>query len=214
MARAVTTVVRGLSPGDKMFVKLKYSSLSNYLDTVTSDFNYIQFKLNSPIDPGASLSGNNAFDLSQYASQYYFGLCHGSKVKIMLVNMDNDIPFRMGLCPNPNSTTGSSPPTISATDDASMMTNPYMRSTIVGNATGNDTAILRNYIAVKKLAGLRRLEPENPAYIFTGNTVDPNQTFWWLLWVQAVANATDNINALVSLEVTYYITFYNRKLNQ
>lgn len=211
MNKVVSLKLNSLYLPDTIRVPLKYVYIGNTLNTISDDFNLNAWKLNSMYDSGLTLSTNNALGTSTYGSIYQNFFVYASAIKVQIVNMDIDVPLRITLLP----TTLEASTTITSTTDTNLLGNPYAKSAILGNATGNDSKLLKHYISLRKLTGQAKLDSSNDDYVgytssHAGGQVDPPEDLMWVLAVQALSNVSDNIDLLVSVEITYYTQFFNR----
>jgi len=100
---------------------------------------------------------------------------------------------------------------------SALVCQPFVKTRVVGNATGQDKVSVSSYIRMNMLSGIKNLNTNNQEYTFTTGSAqqrspssDPTIVYQWLIGIQAVSTVTDNLNALVSYEVTHYIEFFNR----
>lgn len=211
-----TTRVKNIFGSDRLKVKLKYTYIGSSLNTVSDDFNYNLFALNTPVDPGLLQSSNNATGYSTYAAMYQNYYCAGSAIKVQVVNMDIDVPMRLSVVPLPREQSQA----LTSTTDANVISNPYAKTRILGNATGGDRSVIKHFMTIRKLTGKPDANSSDEDLIGDtttapgGSNTIPNTTFQWFIGVQALTNVTDNIDTLLSVEITYYIEFFNRAILQ
>jgi hypothetical protein len=190
--------------------KVSYSYLGNGLDTVSDDFNFLRFKLNSINDPGLALTSNSAYTYLNLDYVYGNFIVLSSSICVELVNTDTDIPMRLSVTPTLDDPFRS--PVWTA--DSIIINGDYSETRMVGNSTGQDRAKISLTLDVGKFAGVGRLSPK--CYEYTGNTVgnlsgvaDPVSLGCWIVALQALSTVTDNLNALLSVHITYDVYFYN-----
>lgn len=211
MNKITSIKTKSLYLPDLYQVPIKYTYIGNTLNTVSDDFNLNAWKLNSPSDSGLTLSANNALGFSTYSALYKNFFVYASSIKVSIVNMDVDIPMRITLLP----TTIDTSTTITSTTDINLLANPYAKSIIIGNATGDDAKTIKDYISLRKLSGRKDLNSSDYEYVGQTSThenglADPPQCYMWLVAAQALSNVSDNLDLLVSVEITFYCQFFNR----
>ena len=145
-------------------VNLSYSYIGTPLDTLTDDFNFVRFKLNSINDPGLSLTSNGVYDYLNLQTNYANFVVLGSSISVQVVNMDNDVPLRLSVTP-----TLENPNRVAAwTQDSALINANWSKSKVVGNATGNDKVVITHSVDIGKLSGIGRLSPNS--YEVVGST--------------------------------------------
>ena len=196
-------------PGSSL-VNLSYSYIGVPLDTLTDDFNFVRFKLNSINDPGLSLSTNGVYDYLNHVTAYGTFIVLASSINVQVVNMDNDVPLRISVTP-----TLENPNRVAAwTADSALVNGNWSRYKVVGNATGDDKIVITSAVDMGKLTGMGRLTPSS--YELTGTTsgsssgtTDPATLGSWIIGCQALSSATDNVNVMLSVTIVYRVRFFN-----
>lgn len=163
-------------------VNCDWNYIGSAMSTVSDDFNFLRFKLNSVIDPGLSLSTNNAVAWLGYLTMYGAFAVVESSIKVQVVNTDNDVPFRLTVLPDLDDPTR----TPTWTSDAPLVAAPNSVSLMVGNATGEDKLVISRTCDIGKLAGVGRINASK--YEYTGLTgadsvgvADPAATGCWVV---------------------------------
>lgn len=196
---------------DNITANVEWSYIGTALSTVSNDFNFVRLKLNAIYDCGAALTSSDAKTIANYPVVYSAYVVTESSIQVDVVNTDTDVPFRLTVVPSLQE------PTLSSlwTSDAPLLVAPYSKSIIVGNANGFDKGSIKMTCDVGKLAGLGRLNTR--CYEYTGVTtadsggvaLDPVELGGWIVAIQAVGSATDNLDAVLSIKIIYRTIFYN-----
>jgi hypothetical protein len=201
-----------LSPiPEKVISTIGYTFIGNPLDTVTNDFNFVRFKLNSPYDCGLALSSNDAEQYFPYGDFYQSFAVVSSSIDVQLVNTDNDVPLRITVLPSLDNYAD----VPAWTTDRYANTSPYAKSIVLGNANGMDKSRISMVCDVGKLAGVGVVTPNTYEYIGDtvgshGGQLDPIISGSWIITAQALASITDNINCLLSINISYKVMYWNR----
>lgn len=189
---------------------LGWSYIGTPLSTVSDDFNFTRVKLNSVLDPGVALGSTDAYGYLAYYNMYGSFVVLSSSIEVLVVNTDSDVPLRVSVIPTMDDPARSP----SWTADSALINSPYAKSVILGNATGMDRNRIAMTCDVGKLAGVGTLSPKT--YEYTGSTAaniggvgDPPALGSWIIAAQAVSSATDNIDLVLSIRLSYRVRFYN-----
>lgn len=206
----ISSIKYGMFMPDVYNCKLKYSFLSNPLSTISDDFNAVFFKMNSIVDCGYGKSANSAMGASNIGNQYLNFYVKGSAIKVSVVNSDSDVPLRIGVFPTllPEGS-------VLPANDNNLIGNPYCKTVMIGNATGMDTKVIRNYISTRKFEGRKLIGNQTTSFVGVAPTsvstgVDPGSLINWIITAQALSNVGDNIDCILAIEIVYYVQFMVR----
>lgn len=213
MDRATKTIVRQPAAivSDRHFCKLYQPLTVRYIGSGAGALVSVNLQGN-----GFGIAGEEAvqfpaglLELSNLFERY---VIYGTKVKVEIDNESNTGGLRALLVPlNEQSAL--------LTDYQSCLSNPYARDKIMGPSTGQNKAILKNYMTTTRMWGLKKGQVKTEDD-FSGDTTDsgslpggmsdPVNTWWWNLLFEPTL-ASDTVNACVTIKVTTYVEFYNRR---
>lgn len=202
---------------DRLQTKLKWSI--NVLATLNgAGLAVLNLFGNGPYDPdGGGTPLNQPTGWDQYSAFYDRYYCSGSKIKMEVTNVNNDLGAAadptvsdalVGLIPSNNIVTTSN---LTTTNPSEL---PYAQEKTVAPFPGHQYRVLKKYMSTKKMFGQPGCAYNPDFQGIAGNTgvgSNPNNLWWWNAYFVAPAGAAATGKKYrVRLWITFYVTFYRR----
>lgn len=191
-------VVRGpLSTPDRLLVKLKYAELIRMTGLTAQSF---VFRGNSCFDPNQSGVGAQPNGFDEWSALYTRYRVFASKIKCNVVNQDAAAGAMFVLMPS-----DSLAPIATINSTAG---NAYVKTLVLGCATGNDKGVVSSYMSTKAMRGENISQEDDYSALTTAN---PAKQWYHILQVNSIDQSITSVDIGVFVEIVYYTEFFRRK---
>ena len=183
---------------DRIFVKLKYSTLITPADQTTGVVYEYVFRGNSLFDPDFTSAGAQPTYFDNYAALYNKYRVHKSKIRVESVTSPNNgASYITAIYPSDGSSGLSS-----ILDYMSSRYGKWKKSTI----TSAGSVTIKNSMSTKKKFGLTKInQTEEVAALVNAN---PSEVWYWVIANDGSDNSATYRPSL-AITVTYYAEFYD-----
>ena len=178
-----STIPRSLQPATLMPSQLtrtiEYRPMVNILKTGVADYALVEFKVNSPYDPEAAVTGNQPAGFNSIMAFYLYCLVEGCSVEIQIANREIDVDIVAGWILRD----GQPSSTINDRDSAilSLGVGPRVAPKLLANTNGMNRAVLRQpYIQNAAILGNPLAYQGGQSFSCAANA-DPAQVLWGAL---------------------------------
>lgn len=193
---------RNLITSDRLMVKLRYND-STFIDSTTTIATFV-WRANSPFDPQFTTGGGQPPGFDQWATLYERYHVVASK-------------FTAVITPGTNNTSNTIAVVLPSTLSSGVDLNTYMSSAYTrwkalpaSTQGGNQISTISNYMTTSKVFGLPKSQRQDPRYSALVNA-NPLAEWYWLFAFGNYAGQSQNINYSYTIQITYYIVFYDRR---
>lgn len=191
---------------DRYLVKLRYiDETSSTLAAPGAAYGYIRYFLNGLYDPNPLILTAPVQGFKELASMYSNYRVNGSKLNLVISNMES-FPVMIVLIPtNYDLTTYLT----SADKVRTLIGNPYCKYRVLSAKGGIDKSSMSTYISSSKILGSNKVKFEDS---YTGtNSSNPTSLQYWNIACYALGGQNFTASGvLFETRITYYAQWFNR----
>lgn len=202
--RPRSVIVRGVNfIPDAYMCKLRYSTVVKMSGAFLSE---VLYRGNGPYDPKHAAGGGQPYGWDQISPLYTNYVCRGSKVFIRLNALATTAGA--GSC---MATLNPQVETTGATDLNLLLETGKTRSRLLNISTGRGAqGTISMYRSTRNVYGITKKQNADDDFSALVGTYPVNQWYW--RFGVASLDGTTNVNVDAVVEITYYVKFYGRKL--